>query len=125
LRHLSRHRALRVIGWITAYALALQTMLLGLGAVPSLAAGATGSLTIQLCLTGGDGADAGEPSQHLAAQHCLGCFATTAALPAPAPDVLPVAYPAAPVVAASVYQAPPILATGGRPGLPRAPPFLV
>lgn len=125
MRHLSRHRCLRVIGWIAAYALALQTMLLGLGAASSLAAGSAGEVAIQLCLTGGDGADADEPSRHLTAQHCLGCFATAAALPVPAPEVLPVAYAATAMAAAGVYKAPPIFASDGRPGLPRAPPFLV
>jgi hypothetical protein len=124
LSRISRHRALRFIAWAAAYVLALQTMLLGLGAVPSLASASTGSLAVQLCLTGGEGAGAGEPSRHLTVQHCLGCFAGFAAVPGPAPTLVPVAYTASALAATVIAQVPNALASAGRPGLPRAPPVL-
>jgi len=123
LRNLSRHRALRFIGWAVAYVLALQTMLLGFGAVPSLAAGSTGSLAVQLCLTG-DGDSTAEQQPHAKAEHCLGCFTSTVALPLPAIDVSPASYPTAAAVVDPIAEDVPAPTSAGRPGLPRAPPFL-
>jgi len=121
LRNLSRHRALRFIGWAVAYVLALQTMLLGFGAVPSQAAGLTASLAIELCLTG-DRDNASEQQPHAKTEHCLGCFTSNVDLPLPATDVLPVTYPS--TVADPTPQDRPAPARAGRPGLPRAPPVL-
>ena len=50
---ISRHAGLRAIGGAAAYVLALHTMLFGLAATPSLRAAATGSLAVELCLSGG------------------------------------------------------------------------
>jgi hypothetical protein len=121
---ISRHRALRTIGWVAAYVLALHTMLFGLAATPSLQAASTGSLVVELCLSGNG--DNGDAAGHSTRDHCASCFTISGALPPPAAaSPLPVSYAQTVARGLDALSLAPRPAFAGRPGLPRAPPLVL
>jgi hypothetical protein len=122
VHNLSRHRGLRFIGWVAAYVLALQTMLLGFGAAPSLTAASTGSLAVELCLT--KDTVPGMPAEHRAAEHCPGCLAAAGALSPQPADANAIRYAASLASPKAAARTPVAIAPEGRPNLPRAPPHL-
>jgi hypothetical protein len=112
--------AYRLIGWIAAYALVLNTVLAGAVAT-QLAAKATGSSAFELCL-GGDGAPA---TGHGQAQHegcAIHCFTLAGALPLLALALIALLFPsrARAHVAAFATRGPCRLCRAGRS---RAPPL--
>jgi hypothetical protein len=118
------YRSLRLVGWVAAYVLALQTMLFGFGTVPSSAWLASTASGFQLCLTGADGGDPDLPLRHQAVKHCPGCFVGLTGFAHPPRALEPVSFPVlVPRLAAAANQ-PLKRQDSGRPGLPRAPPSL-
>lgn len=120
---ISRHAGLRAIGGAAAYVLALHTMLFGLAATPSLRAAATGSLAVELCLSGGP-AGAAAPD-HSGRDHCAGCLTAGGARPPPPASPHPIGYASSATAAPSAVRSLPRPPFAGRPGLPRAPPSIL
>lgn len=113
-------RTLRVIGWVAAYVLALNTVLVSF-ALPS--ASAIGGAAQMLCLTGNDAAD-GAGTGHTAEHHCPACTAAPSALPPPAPPIAGAERIAHDHTVAARIAERQHAATTHRPGQPRAPPVL-
>lgn len=121
----SRHRSLRLVGWVAAYVLALHTILSSFVAIPSQAALAADGSAI-LCLTDTGHADnTGSGVPHGGAPHCAACVVAGVALTPPPVSPQPFAYTIAVVAEVFVLHAPPRGgAIASRPGNPRAPPIL-
>ena len=118
-----RRRGFRAIGWIAAYALALQGLLSAFAPIAPVAALDAG-LHAVLCLGKGapDGSNSKSPDAPFA--HCAACFTLE---PVVSPEAAPVS-PTSRIVSAASALHPPERRTAAsrhRPGLARAPPRLV